>query len=164
MASERDVERVRRAYEASADRLWRAVLAFAGSKAVADDAVAEAFAQALRRGDAVIDVERWVWRAAFAIARGELAARGRSRPGTGIGIGSIQPEDGVAGVDDGAAVELLQALAALPTADRELLVLRYVGGWTPTELAPLLGMPAATVRVRLHRARARARTLFEEEP
>jgi RNA polymerase sigma-70 factor (ECF subfamily) len=152
VASGRDVERVRAAYEATAPRLWRAVVAFAGSTTVADDAVAEAFAQALRRGDAVVDVSRWVWRAAFAIARGALSSRS----------GDAAPDERPA-VDDGTLVDLLTALAELPAADRELLVLRYVGGWTPAELGALLGVPAATIRVRLHRARARARPLFEEE-
>jgi DNA-directed RNA polymerase specialized sigma24 family protein len=35
------------------DTLWRAIFAFAGDRAVADDTVAEAFAELLRRGDAV---------------------------------------------------------------------------------------------------------------
>lgn len=154
MVAARDVERVRAAYEATAPRLWRAVVAFAGSTAVADDAVAEAFAQVLRRGAEVVDVSAWVWRAAFSIARGDLA-RGRRD------VAAV-----VDGIDDtdGALVDLLSALAGLPPADRELLVLRYVAGWTPTELAGLLGASPTAVRVRLHRARAKARPLFEEEP
>ena len=42
---------------------------------VASDAVAEAFAQALRRGADLRSPERWVWRAAFRIAAGELKQR-----------------------------------------------------------------------------------------
>ena len=37
-------------YRDDGDRLWRALLVFAGDPEVASDAVAEAFAQALRRG------------------------------------------------------------------------------------------------------------------
>ncbi|HJS26677.1 MAG TPA: hypothetical protein VJ913_06090, partial [Actinomycetota bacterium] len=61
--------------------MWRAVLAFAGDPEVASDAVAEAFAQVLRRGEDVRDPEGWVWRAAFRIASGELKER-RKRPVT----------------------------------------------------------------------------------
>jgi RNA polymerase sigma-70 factor, ECF subfamily len=52
-------ERVRQAYEAVHAPLWRAVLAYSGSADVADDAVAEAFAQLLRRGDGVDDPAAW---------------------------------------------------------------------------------------------------------
>ena len=45
---------------------------------MADDAVAEAFAQALRRRSEIREPGRWVWRAAFRIARGELKRRSRS--------------------------------------------------------------------------------------
>lgn len=151
------VERVRAVYEATHARLWRSVLAFSGSTHVADDAVAEAFAQALRRGAAVDDVEAWVWRSAFAIARGELQRRGRALPGA-------VPED----FDGGRplpepAFDLVRALQDLSAADRELLVLCHVGGWTPTELASLTGLSASAVRVRLHRANRRARRLLDHE-
>src|SRR5687768_16683182 len=130
------VERVRAVYEATHTRLWRSVLAFSGSAHVADDAVAEAFAQALRRGEAVDDVEAWVWRSAFAIARGERQLRGRAR------LGAV-PED----FDGGRplpepAFDLVRALQALSAADRELLVLCHVGGWTPSELAAITGLTA----------------------
>src|SRR2546430_12508817 len=41
----------------------------------ASDAMAEAFAQALARGNELRSPQRWVWRAAFRIAAGELKAR-----------------------------------------------------------------------------------------
>ena len=62
-------------YRADADRLWRAVYAFAGDAEIASDAVAEAYAQLLRRGSAVRDPAAWVWRSAFQIGRGALKAR-----------------------------------------------------------------------------------------
>lgn len=147
------VGRVHAAYSATHARLWRAVLAFAGSADIADDAVAEAFAQALRRGDAVRDVEAWVWRTAFAVARGELASRRRT---------ADTVDDSATTLPD-RAIDLISALQLLPAGDRELLVLCHVGGWTPTELADITGVPAATMRVRLFRANRRARRLLTEE-
>jgi RNA polymerase sigma-70 factor, ECF subfamily len=151
VAGEPIVDRVRDAYAATHARLWRAVLAFSGSREITDDAVAEAFAQVLRRGDEVRDVEAWVWRSAFAIARGELARRSSAVSGS-VEEGQAMPEP---------AVDLIRALRSLPTADRELLVLVHIGGWAPSELAEITGTPAATVRVRLHRANKRARAVFE---
>jgi hypothetical protein len=49
-----------RLYREQRARMWQAVFAFAGDREVASDAVAEAFAQALRRGDAIRSPERWL--------------------------------------------------------------------------------------------------------
>ena len=43
-------ESVEAVYRADAERLWRAIYAFAGDAEIASDAVAEAFAQVLHRG------------------------------------------------------------------------------------------------------------------
>ena len=51
-------------YREHGDRLWWAVLAFSGDRDVASDATSEAFAQALRRGDALREPLAWIWRAA----------------------------------------------------------------------------------------------------
>jgi RNA polymerase sigma-70 factor, ECF subfamily len=152
VAGEPIVDRVRDAYASTHARLWRAVLAFSGSREITDDAVAEAFAQVLRRGAEVRDVEAWVWRSAFAIARGELARRSSAVSESVVDVGESMPEP---------AVDLMRSLRLLPTSDRELLVLVHIGGWAPSELAEITGTPAATVRVRLHRANKRARAIFE---
>jgi RNA polymerase sigma-70 factor (ECF subfamily) len=55
--------------------MWRALYAYAGDPEVASDAVSEAFAQALRRGSAIRELDRWVWRSAFRIAAGEMKRR-----------------------------------------------------------------------------------------
>jgi DNA-directed RNA polymerase specialized sigma24 family protein len=53
--------------------IWRAVYAFAGGRRdVADDAVAEAFARAMSRGDAVRDPVAYLYRIAFRVASAEL--------------------------------------------------------------------------------------------
>lgn len=80
-----DADQLDLVYEEHGARLWRAILLYSGDPDVASDAVAEAFAQVLRRGDAVDSPERWVWRSAFRIAAGELLRRvrgSRDRPRT----------------------------------------------------------------------------------
>jgi hypothetical protein len=69
-----DQDRVEAVYRSIHPRLWRSLLAYTRDAELASDAEAEAFAQVLRRGDAVDDVEAWVWRSAFRIASGLLAA------------------------------------------------------------------------------------------
>ena len=148
-------DRVHDAWERHHAPLWRAVFAWSGDRDVASDAVAEAFAQCLRRGDAVDDVGKWVWRAAFRIAGGLLQDRRRTDGG-----GRAVPERPTPAADT--LYPLLDALARLRPTDRELVVLALVGGWSPTEIAALTGTAAGTVRVRLHRARGRLRDLMEE--
>ena len=138
-------------------RLWRSVYAFAGSRDVADEAVAEAFAQLLRRGDEVVDGAAWVWRSAFAIARGELQRRRRDPVLPTAEAPTVGPET------DAHLADLLRRLGSLSEQDRELIVLCHVGGWKPGDLAAMLGEPAGRVRVRLHRATERARRILEDE-
>lgn len=57
---------------------------------------------------------------------------------------------------------LTKALRLLPDEERELLELRYWAGSHPRELAPLLGIPPATVRTRLFRARQSLRKLLSQ--
>src|SRR5262245_5043680 len=121
-------ERVREAYANDARPLWRAVFAYAGRREVADDAVAEAFAQVLRRGNEVRDIRRWVWRAAFRIAAGELQAARRTTP-----------DMTECPVEDPRLVELLADLAILTDQQRQCALLHYVGNYKPREIAEVLG-------------------------
>ena len=52
-------------YRENGARLWRSVLLYSGDREVASDAVAEAFAQAIHRGEQVRDPLAGVTRAAF---------------------------------------------------------------------------------------------------
>ena len=152
-----DTERLRVAWEAHKDRLWRAVLAWSGDAEVASEAVAEAFAQAARRGDAVDDIGRWVWRAAFRIAGGLLADRRRDLAPSSK---TRERPDAATLPDD--VVVLLDALDRLAPVDRQVVVLAYVGGWTAAEIATMTQSTAGAARVRLHRARRRLRRELEE--
>ena len=95
-------------YRADADRLWRALFAFAGDAEIASDAVNEAYVQVIGRGDAVRDPAAWVWRTAFRIARGALQARRSSDQRSA-------PETAATGeLDRYADPDLLPALRSLP--------------------------------------------------
>jgi RNA polymerase sigma-70 factor (ECF subfamily) len=51
-------------------------------------------------------------------------------------------------------IEIRRALAALPPADRLLLLLRYGEDLTQPRVAEVLGIPEGTAKIRLHRLRA----------
>jgi RNA polymerase sigma-70 factor (ECF subfamily) len=145
-------ERLERLYRGQGDRMWRAVLAFAGDPEVASDAVAEAFAQALRRGDAIRDAERWVWRTVFRIAAGELKARARMVHLEREGVYEMEEP----------ARELVAALAKLSTKQRAAVVLHHAAGYPVRQVAAIVGSTPAAVKVHLMRGRRRLRELLEE--
>ena len=139
-------------YLDQADRLWRSIYAYAGDPDVASDAVAEAFAQLLRRGEGVRSPARWIWHVGFRIAAGELKARNRLEPlPAGVDVASPVGQD------------LISTLRLLPTRQRAALVLHYYGGYKTREIAAILGSTAATVRVHLSQGRRRLRKLLEDE-
>ncbi len=147
------VDRVEVVYRRVHPRLWRALLAFGADPELASDAVAEAFSQALTRGDAIRDVEAWVWKASFRIASGMLA----ERRGLAEMTADLEPA-----VTDPSVVELISGLQSLSIQQRAIVVLRYVGQFKPTEIAELLHTTPGSVRVQLHRAHGALRAEMEE--
>ena len=58
--------------------------------------------------------------------------------------------------------ELMEQILALPPPDGELFLRRYLYGETAAQLGARFGMPAGTVRTRLHRARLALQKLLKE--
>ncbi len=144
-------------YRADADRLWRALYAFSGDAEVASDAVAEAYAQVLRRGAAVRDPAAWTWRAAFRISAGVLKARRaddsrRASPESAAGAAD--------GRDLHADPDLLSALQQLPPGQRAAVVLFYYADLPVRNIADRLGTNSLAVRANLSRGRRRLRELL----
>jgi RNA polymerase sigma-70 factor (ECF subfamily) len=140
-------------YRQDGGRLWRAVLMYAGDREVASDAVAEAFAQALRRGTAIRDPRRWVWRAAFRIAAGELKSRRRRWSALGVEEPYEQSD---------LPLLLREALARLSPKQRAAVVLHHYAGYPVRDVARIIGSTSSAVGVHLHRARDRLRRLLED--
>ena len=115
--------------------------------------MAEAFAQALARGDELRSPRRWVWRASFRIAAGELKRRRRDRPMT---------EDSTYEMPEPPR-DLIAALSKLSPRQRGALILRHYAGYSTREVADILGSSAATVRVHLSQGRRRLGRFLEGE-
>ncbi len=129
------------------------LVAYTGDRDVASDAMAEAFAQALARGDELRSPRRWVWRASFRIAAGELKRRRRDRPMT---------EDSTYEMPEPPR-DLIAALSKLSPRQRGALILRHYAGYSTREVADILGSSAATVRVHLSQGRRRLGRFLEGE-
>jgi RNA polymerase sigma-70 factor, ECF subfamily len=139
-------------YREHRDRLWRSVYLFAADREIATDAVAEAFAQALRRGDAIRDPLRWVWRAAFRIAAGELKRRSDA-PAVRTEPAHDLPTD----------PSLAEALRRLTSRERQAVVLRYYADRSLREIAATTGSTFPAVGMLLTRARRKLRALLEDD-
>jgi RNA polymerase sigma factor (sigma-70 family) len=137
-------------YRDHGSRLWWAVLAYTGDREIASDAVAEAFAQALRRGDDLRNPLPWVWKSAFRIAAGELERRRKHVPLEDATYHMPEPTD------------LFAALARLSPNQRAAVVLHYYVGYRLSEVARILGSTKSTVSVHLVRGRRRLKELLEE--
>jgi RNA polymerase sigma factor (sigma-70 family) len=157
-----DLERL---YREDGDRLWRAVFLYARDREVANEAVSEAFAQALRRGDAIVSPASWIWTAAFRIAAGELQRRRREQVSVAFSEDAFRPAAGT-GVAPSAtetsdvALDLARALERLSERQRAAVVLHYYGGYRLTEVARIVGSTPGAIAVHLHRARSRLRDLI----
>ena len=140
-------------YRSEGARLWSAVRGYAGDGGIADDAVAEAFAQLLRRGDAVRSPGAWVWTTAFRVASRELKRRRATVP---------DPPD--ASYDPAMSDQrVLAAIARLSDRQRAAVVLHYYADRPVKEIADLLGSTTAAVGVHLFRARKNLRDLLGDD-
>jgi RNA polymerase sigma-70 factor, ECF subfamily len=129
----------------------RALVLVAGSEGEAEDLAQEAFARALERWDRIRTMESpvgYVYRTAFNLNRNRLRHLARSlrrRP------------DSQPGTDPASEVEtrseIRRVLAGLPASQREALVLVEWLGLDAGEAGRVLGIDAASVRGRIHRAR-----------
>ena len=152
MSTERSTE-LERLYRKDGARLWRSLLGFTGDPELAKDAMAEAFAQALGRGDAIRDQDRWVWREAFRIASGEMKERSQHRP-LKDDRSYEMPEP---------PTDLLRILGQLSPKQRAVIILRFYAGHSTREVAAILGSTTGTVRVHISQGRKRLRRLLEME-
>ncbi len=140
-------------FRQEAHRLWRALYGYTGRADRASDAVAEAFAQVMHRGDDVREVSAWVWKAAFRIARRRARVAWREIPlPDNISYEMSQP-----------LVDLMAGLRKLPDRQRAAILLHHYAGYSTREVADIIGSTPGSVRVQLSRARASLRRILGGE-
>jgi RNA polymerase sigma-70 factor (ECF subfamily) len=147
-----DATELERVYTEVGPSLQRAVLLYSGDADVASESVAEAFAQALRRGEAVRDPAAWVWRAAFRIAAGELQRRRRTPASDRVESSYEIPPS---------TLDLMGALDRLTPKQRAAVVLHHFSGYPAKDVARIIGSTQAAVFVHLSQGRRRLRELLE---
>lgn len=144
------------------DDLARIAFFVSGDLDVAEEAEQAAWAVAYRRLKDVRDPSRlrpWLMSIAANEAR-QLVRSGRRRTVREIGAASSTSGSGV---DRAELIDLAAAVGRLDPRDRQLLGLRFIGGFEPAEIARAMEMSASNVRVRLHRLLARLRTELRDD-
>lgn len=133
---------------------------YASNPSEAEDIAQDALLRAWRRRSTLRDAERrnqWL----AAIVRNEaFRQHARVRPDP---TATIELQEGAEDERVLATVELADlhaALESLSARDREILGMRYEQDLTHPVIARRLGIPEGTVKVRLHRARAKLRMLY----
>jgi len=145
--------RVGRAY-----RLARAIL---GEQAEAEDVAQEACLTAWRKAGSIRDVERfdaWFDRIVVNLCRDQIRRRGRVRDVSPAWHGVVEGPGASASSSD---LDIDRALDALDVDHRVVVLLRYWQDRTVDDIARRLGIPAGTVKSRLHVALQRIRTNLE---
>lgn len=133
----------------AAYRLARAILL---DDRDAEDAVQEAVLSAWRRQAAMRDPQRfeaWFDRIVVNECRDQLRKRRRAVPVASPPVGF---EPAAAPTDTGTDADIDRALAALSVDHRIVVVMRYLQDRTVEDIAARLGIPAGTVKSRLHHA------------
>ncbi|NGM13220.1 sigma-70 family RNA polymerase sigma factor [Verrucosispora sp. WMMA2044] len=147
----RDAEEFDAFYAASAQRVLGHLSAMTGSRAEAEDAVAEAYARAWDRWASVRECdspEAWVRRVAYRIAVSawrkavnRLRAHRREAAGQQVEATSVDH------------VAVVSALRRISAEQRRVVVLHHLVGLSVTEIAAEIGCNVNTVKTRLARGR-----------
>lgn len=134
---------------------YRAVLAYALRRVAptdADDVVAETFMVAWRRLDEVPENSLpWL----IGVARNHVLHQRRAAGRRQALVEQLGFQRPTGWNESGGSGALLKALSALPSKEREIVMLVCWEGLTPAEAAAVVGITQVSARVRLHRARRR---------
>ena len=169
--------------------MLRVARLYVRDRAAAEEAVQEAWLGVLRgieRFEGRSSLRTWLLRIVANVARTKGVREARSVPFSALGddVPSV-PEDRFRGGEDRWAghwseppeewgrpeqallsaetrAQLAAAIDALPDAQRQVISLRDVEGWSSDEVCNVLGLSETNQRVLLHRARTKVRAALDE--
>ena len=127
-----------------------------GERALAEDLAQETFLRAWQKLDTFRgsgSFGGWLASLAYNVFRAHWRRTKQQR--SEVPIEDV--EIGAPAADETGPADLTRLLAVLNPQDQVILTLTYAYGLSNTEVADVLGMPAGTVKARIHRAKARIR-------
>ena len=155
-------------YEASADAVFRHLCFKVRDRELARDLTQESFTRAwsyLSEGKKIDNLKAFVFRTANNLVI-DYYRKKKEASLDALADAGFDPSDDA----HERIVEMVEARQAytlindLSDEHREVVILRYASGLSVGEIAKTLGESENTVSVRLHRALAKLRTLFNHEP
>ncbi len=159
-------------FEQHYDRVHRYVRGMVRDSSEAEDLTQEAFLRAHRERATLRDpgaMLSWLYQIATRVALDRLRQRTAAAPRESrLSLDEVdQPDPGTPSLQQvleqsemGACVQ--RFLVAVPDGYRSVLLLHDVHGLSGPEISENLGLPLATVKIRLHRARQRLKASLEE--
>lgn len=160
-ARQGDGAALRALYEAHVDRVFRVAHRMAGQEDLARDLTQDTFIRAFGRlhqfrGECAFS--SWIHRICMSVVLNGLETHGRRRGREtdldGVPEPSAEP---AAGLEVDERARLRKALDALPDAQRTVVILHDLEGFTHREIAEALEVAEGTSKARLSRARRRLR-------
>ena len=142
--------------------LWRYARRLTGSDEAAWDVMQDSWIAIIRRIRRLSD-PAWFAAWAYRIVRNKCADHGRrsGREQRLARAAAVQGRRENEPCRQDAGRALARAMQQLPADSREVLALKYGGDLNIVEIALVLGVPAGTVKSRLHHARERLRRTLE---
>lgn len=167
-ASQNPEQSLAEAYDQYADAIFRHCYFRLGNRERAKELMQETFCKTwehLAKGKDIEHVQAFLYRIAGNLVIDEIRKLKR-RPETslenlqeeGFDPASEDGEETMQGVVQGG--QILEALDQLDQHSRDVLVLRYVDGLPPQDIADMLGVSANVISVRLHRATKKLKVLL----
>jgi RNA polymerase sigma-70 factor, ECF subfamily len=149
-------------------RLWRYCLVLTGNRDRADDLAQSACLRAIENADKYQPGTRldfWLFRMTQRLWLNELRSAAVRRGGGLLPVEQLDLPDHRPDPEMNLLTrEVLEAVMALPEAQRSAVVLVYVEGFGYQEAAEVLDIPIGTVMSRLAAARARISKTFDQTP
>lgn len=140
---------------------YRLAWAILGDDCDAEDATQDAFTAAWRQRSTLREADRfdaWFGRILVNSCRDRLRKRTRTRGMIGGEPDGVSPDDAHKSLERD---ELYTAVAGLDPDQRMVVMLRFWMDMTVDDIADRLGVPAGTVKSRLHRSMQRLRATLE---
>src|SRR5262249_31220829 len=151
-------------FEAQYRLVYRTAYSLTGSVHDAEDILQTIFLRLLARENAVDlkrDPEPYLYRAAFNLSMNVIRSRQKQ-----VLTDNIEPFEKRNPSDSSAEQDmddrLQRAIAQLPTAAAQVVILRYVHNKSQADIARVMGTTRGTIAVSLFRARARLKQLLRE--
>ncbi len=150
-------------------RVRKFILASVKNESIADDLVQETFIRIQENLESVRDPEKissWIFRIAYHLCQDHFRALKKSSSQEEIheGLATLQESPVQKELEQGEMSRCVQdKLSLLPETQRSVIIFADIMDFSHQEMADILDLTVENVKVRLHRARKKLKTILEKE-